>query len=103
MKYIYSYTISMEASHDVFVDALRKIDEHYPDFKGGYGVGGFGSFEEAKYEKDNDFITLTNDYDIDAVYIDSTVELLIYKEFRNYTYEKKVNNLASHYELTLVK
>lgn len=96
MKYIYSYTISKEASHDVFVDALRKIDEHYPDFKGGYGVGNFGSIEEAKCERGDDFITLTNDYDIGAVYIDSTVELSIYKEFRNYTYEKKVNNLASN-------
>ncbi len=96
MKYIYSYTISMEASHDVFVDAIRKIDEHYPDFKGGYGVGNFGSIEECHYTKEDDFITLTNDYDIGAVYIDSTIELTIYKDFRNYTHEKRINNLASN-------
>lgn len=95
MKYIYSYTISMEASHDIFVDALRKIDENYRDFKGSYGVGGFGAVEEAKYEKNDDFIILTNDYDIDAVYIDSSVELSIYGDFRNLNQERRINNLAS--------
>lgn len=91
MKYIYSYTISMEASHDVFVDVLHKIDEYYPEFEGGYGVGGFGAFEESEFVREDDFIKVTNDYDIDAVYIDSTIELLMYENFRNHIHEKRIN------------
>lgn len=91
MKYIYSYTLG-DASHELFVDAIHKIDAEHPDFVAGYGVGGFGRFEQSKYEKEEDFITLTNDYDIGAVYIDSTVELKVFEKFRNRKYEKELNN-----------
>lgn len=91
MKYIYSYTLGNE-SHDLFVDAIRKIDAEHPDFVGGYGVGNFGRLEQCDYKKGDDYITLTNDYDIGAVYIDSTVELKVFDRFRNRKYENEINN-----------
>lgn len=96
MKYIYCYTISMEASHDVFVDALRKIDEHYHDFEGDYGVGRFGSVEESNFIKEDDYIKVVNDYDIDVVYIEGTIEIPFYSNFRNEIREGQINISASN-------
>ena len=80
----------------MFVDALRKIDEHYPDFKGEYGVGNFGALEQSEFSKEDEYIKLVSDYDIDVVYIEGTIELPFYGSFRNKTRENSINNLASN-------
>ncbi len=72
---MFDYNINKTASNLEFKNACAKIERHFPDCKkDALLVDVDGSLIQV-YRKDNDKITVFNDYEVDAVYIESEIDM----------------------------
>lgn len=72
---MFSYTVSKSASEKAFEKACSLIESHFK------GIGKEKVLEDVDgttiqiYHKDDESIKVYNDYEVDAVYVDSEIEL----------------------------
>ena len=71
----YTYNVYPEASNKVFDDACAKIEDCIPNLvKSKVLIDVDGSVIQ-KYSQDNEVIKVFNDIEVDAVYVDSDIDL----------------------------
>ena len=72
---MFSYNIEKVADETKFKEASRKIDENVKEKKKNKLLEDVDGTQIQIYYKDNKKIKLVNDYEVDAVYIDSEISL----------------------------
>ena len=72
---MFDYNISKTASNSEFKNACAKIEQRFPDCKkDDLLIDVDGSLIQV-YRKDNNKITVFNDYEVDAVFIESEIDM----------------------------
>lgn len=72
---MYSYTVSKAASEKAFAEACRLIESHFKGISKEKKIEDVDGTAIQLYQKDAKKIKVFNDYEVDAVYIDSEIEL----------------------------
>ena len=72
---MFSYNIEKVADETKFNEACRKIEENVTEIQKNKLLEDVDGTQIQIYYKDNKKIKLVNDYEVDAVYIDSEISL----------------------------
>ena len=75
---MYSYTVSKTASEKAFEKACRLIESHFKAIVKDKPLVDVDGTTIQIYHKDDESIKVYNDYEVDAVYVDSEIELKIF-------------------------
>lgn len=73
--YKYDYTICTEFNEDIFSMQCSALEENIPGIKKGLFLHDVNDTKIQFYSVDGNEIKIVNDFDVDAVYIDSDIEL----------------------------
>lgn len=75
MKTIYDYTKYKEADAFQFLEACRQIEKQFPTWKKEPVLIDVDGSQIQEYKKGQERIVVSNDYYVDAVYVESEIEL----------------------------
>ena len=72
---MYSYTVSKTASEKAFAEACRLIESNFKGISKEKMLEDVDGTTIQIYQKDTKNVKVFNDYEVDAVYVDSEIEL----------------------------
>lgn len=72
---MFSYNIEKEASEKKFIESCKKIEKNIPDIQKNDILEDVDGTQIQIYHKNGKKIKVMNDYEVDAVYIDSEINL----------------------------
>ena len=75
MNDVFSYTVSKTASEKAFAKACQLIESHFKGISKEKILEDVDGTAIQVYHKDDNNIKVYNDYEVDAVYVDSEIEL----------------------------
>ena len=74
-KYKYSYTICTEFDEDIFIQQCNALEKNVPYIVKGQFLHDVDDTKIQFYNISGKEVKVVNDFDIDAVYVDSDIEL----------------------------
>lgn len=72
---MFEYGICTECDEEIFKKQCAALERHIPDLIRTVNYTDVDGTQVQKYSKDGSLITVRNDYDVGAVYIESEIEL----------------------------